>query len=280
MKTAICPVCGMVADSFDVVDFNKSCDPVNSTGAPLSGVPIYYYRCSDCGFLFAPEIYGWTLEEFSQKIYNSQYIEIDPDYVELRPRQNAEFLESRLGSVKGRLKHLDFGGGNGSLCQTLSKCGWNTISYDPFSSPNQVLPSEKYDLVTAFEVIEHAPDINAFMKTMRELLSESGVLLLTTSLSDEHVVPGSRLTWWYASPRNGHISIFSSASLERLFSNYGLRGVVSKTSLQIAYRQKTDWIELLLPPKGFKSYVRDVLALYPPALSAARAALKVLRRNK
>jgi len=222
LKTAICQVCQSNALPFDVVDFNKSCDLANATGAPLSGIPVYYFLCGTCGFLFAAEMQQWSPAEFSDKVYNAQYILIDPDYAELRPRQNAEFIETRLGSVKTQLKHLDFGGGNGGLCRILRRHGWNSTSYDPYAEPGTVLPEGKYDLVTAFEVIEHAPDVNQVMAVLSGLLAPGGAILLTTSLSDGQLQAGQRLTWWYASPRNGHISVFSTSSLTRLLSNLGL----------------------------------------------------------
>ncbi len=184
MKTAICQVCQSNALPIDVVDFNKSCDLANATGAPLSGIPVYYFLCGTCGFLFAAEMQQWSPAEFSDKVYNAQYMLIDPDYAALRPRQNAEFIETRLGSVKTQLKHLDFGSGNGGLCRILRRHGWNSTSYDPYAEPGTVLPEGKYDLVTAFEVIEHAPDVNQVMAVLSGLLAPGGAILLTTSLSD------------------------------------------------------------------------------------------------
>jgi hypothetical protein len=33
--------------------------------------------------------------------------------------------------------------------------------------------------------------------------------MFSTLLSDGNIKLGQKLTWWYASPRNGHISLFS-----------------------------------------------------------------------
>ena len=87
-----CPVCNSNSAPLDVVDFNKSCEELRQKYLPLSQKPIYYFLCENCHFCFAPEIYNWTISEFEEKIYNNQYIEIDPDYVENRPTANAKHL--------------------------------------------------------------------------------------------------------------------------------------------------------------------------------------------
>ena len=51
-RSAVCKCCGKPADLFGVVDFHKSCEDRRGPPLPLSGVPIYYYRCPNCGFLF------------------------------------------------------------------------------------------------------------------------------------------------------------------------------------------------------------------------------------
>ena len=110
-KRHICPVCNNDCLLLDVVDFNKSCEEMRGKYLELSGIPIYYVQCGSCGFCFSPEIYIWSLQEFESKIYNNEYVNIDPDYVEARPRANAENLISMFPQLPTTVKHLDYGGG-------------------------------------------------------------------------------------------------------------------------------------------------------------------------
>src|ERR1022692_2828458 len=87
-----CPICEGTCDLLDVVDFNKSCEELRGAFLALAGVPVYYVLCGQCGFCFAPELADWTLEDFSTRIYNSEYIQVDPDYVSARPEANADSL--------------------------------------------------------------------------------------------------------------------------------------------------------------------------------------------
>ena len=80
----------------------------------------------------------------------------------------------------------------------------------------------KFDLITAFEVFEHVPDVRELMSNLCSLLSPNGLVLFSTLLSDGNIHSNQRISWWYASPRNGHISLFSRKSLEILAQNYGV----------------------------------------------------------
>lgn len=216
----VCPVCSADCTLLDPVDFNKSCH-ANNLG--ISGVPVTYAVCQSCDFCFAPEICAWGLQEFEEKIYNDQYVVVDPDYIQARPKANAAILRDRFGNLAPNLRHLDYGGGNGSLARLMREARWQSTSYDPIVDRNlSVETLGKFDLITAFEVFEHVPDVWALMSDLKTLMSPDGVILFSTLLSDGHVQAGQQLTWWYASPRNGHISLFSSRSLALLAQHHGV----------------------------------------------------------
>lgn len=242
-----CPVCRGATEIFDVVDFNKNCEEARGVYLPLSGRPIYYHRCPQCGFTFAPEFRSWSDEDFLRHIYNDRYVDIDPDYASTRPLNNAKFLNELLGAEKHQIRHLDYGGGNGMLSTALGKDGWNSMSYDPFPRNERGLEElGKFNLITAFEVFEHVPDVDELIRNLRGLMDEQCIIIFSTLVSDGHISPRSRLTWWYASPRNGHISLFSKQSLftvaERNQLTYGSFSQV----LHCFVNQLPHWAEKLL----------------------------------
>ncbi len=219
-----CPVCSSKTRLLDVVDFNKSCEEGNGLRLPLAGVGVYYARCPGCGFCFAPELCAWPMSAFAEKIYNDGYAQVDPDYLERRPKVNALQLQSLMGNQPPALRHLDYGGGNGLLARTLQQAGWNSASYDPFANPDVALADlGTFDFITAFEVFEHVPDPQVLMAGLKTLLSDQGVVYFTTLLSDGEIVEGGKLGWWYAAPRNGHISLYTRESLSTLARRHGLR---------------------------------------------------------
>jgi hypothetical protein len=218
-----CPVCSDPAALYDVVDFNKSCREAEGVRLALAGVPIYYRRCGSCEYTWAPEFRQWADSDFLNHIYNEDYVHVDPDYLSARPQNNAHLLAQLLGKERGRIRHLDYGGGNGALSALLAQQDWNTASFDPFPGDGTTAESlGKFNLITSFEVFEHVPDPDSLMANLRTLMDEQCLVLFSTVVSDGNIRPDGRLTWWYASPRNGHISLFSTRSLALLAERHGL----------------------------------------------------------
>jgi SAM-dependent methyltransferase len=244
-KTLTCPICSATCALWDVVDFNKSCEDHKGKSLARSGVPIYYALCEGCGFCFTPEIYTWPLEKFKSAIYNDDYVLVDPEYLDVRPRTMFEVLRSTyFPALPPSVRHLDYGGGNGRLAQLLRQSGWQSTSYDPVADEH-VDPQQlgKFDLITAFEVFEHVPDTSKLMSDLSSLLSDDSLILFTTFLSDGNIDPNRRLDWWYASPRNGHISLFSKKSLAVLAQRYGFLFGSFNSSWHVFLKKVPPWAE-------------------------------------
>ena len=237
-----CQICQQMAPYLDTVDLNKSCVEPSGRRLPPSGIPVHYYLCAQCGFCFAPDLQQWTPDAFGRFIYNEGYEFVDPDYVTVRPTNNSNWIDGLFGASKGRLRHLDYGGGSGQLSAFLREKGWDSASYDPFADPDvRVEDLGRYDLVTAFEVFEHVPKVADLMDDLGLLCKPDGLILFSTLLSDGELAPGRPLTWWYASPRNGHISLFSADSLKRCITDGGWMLGSFTTGLHAAYRQLPPW---------------------------------------
>ncbi len=244
-----CPVCRRSSLPYDSVDFNKCCTEPQGKFLRKSGKPVVYYRCFGCGFCFAPEIAGWSQDKFAELIYNADYAIVDPDYLGARPKHNAQVLAGTFSHLASSFRHLDYGGGKGLLSQSLSGLGWQSQSYDPFvDRETHIDQLGKFGLITAYEVFEHAPDPGKLMQDIASLLAPDGVLLFSTLLSDGHLIPGKRLTWWYASPRNGHISLFSRQSLVALANDNGFRFGSFSDASHCMWRQTPAWAAHILPP--------------------------------
>lgn len=242
-----CPVCTTQTRAFDVVDFNKSAIENEGKFLPLSGEPVYYFLCDECGFCFAPTLCAWSMSDFENKIYNDAYVEVDPDYLDVRPRANAQTVESAFGEHRQQIRHLDYGGGNGQLSALLRESGWQSISYDPFSDRDVDLAHlGRFDLITSFEVFEHVPDPKALMRTLSSLLEPVGLILFSTLVSDGHLQRNRRLDWWYAAPRNGHISLYSTESLNRLASEHDLLMASFSPNLHLLSKEIPIWAQHLI----------------------------------
>lgn len=248
LSVILCPVCGGISPLLETVDFNKTCMEIFGIYFDKSGFPVDYLWCEDCGFCFAPDLHKWALADFESYIYNAEYSKIDPDYIDVRPTNNAWHVIKLFCGGDGKIDHLDFGGGAGLLSKKLAEAGWSSISYDPFVNKNiSVSQLGTFDLITAFEVFEHVPDVNKLMNDLAILLRQEGVILFSTLISDNYISNEKKLGWWYAAPRNGHISLFSQQSLAILAAKNNLFFASFSESHHLFWKGKPSWAVHLLP---------------------------------
>tara|TARA_R110002110_G_scaffold415737_2_gene654590 strand:+ start:1657 stop:2415 length:759 start_codon:yes stop_codon:yes gene_type:complete len=217
-----CKVCGADSFIFDVCDFGKSCVEADWATRPRFGIPVYYYRCSDCGLLFTRDFDHWSVKEFQRYIYNDEYEKVDPSFADERPRSFASLIDQKFGDHRQTLRMLDYGSGNGRMTELLQKTGWTDAkSYDPVYPEFQHPPDGLFDLITAIEVVEHSPTPLETIQEIANFLKPGGLILLGTMLQPADIEK-RRLSWWYVGPRNGHITLFSRKSMEIAWAGCGL----------------------------------------------------------
>lgn len=250
MNPVACPICSHDCLPLDVVDFNKSCEERRGRFLELSGIPIYYFLCSNsaCRFCFAPEFSTWQKRDFAEKIYNDDYVRVDPEYLEVRPRNISSELNGMFGGYKHEIRHLDFGGGSGLMSQLLREAQWQSISSDPFAGATAPAVLGQFNLITAVEVFEHVQNVRELIDTLSLLLAPKGVVLFKTLVSDGHIAPNRRIDWWYASPRNGHISLFTRKSLALLGARNGLNFLSLSDTLHAYWKQLPFWASQVIRP--------------------------------
>ncbi|MCL2473468.1 MAG: class I SAM-dependent methyltransferase [Alphaproteobacteria bacterium] len=225
MTDTFCKICGEKAFLLDVLDFNKSCLPQFNKKEPLSGIPVYYYGCPSCDFIFTTHCDNWTQEEFVQNIYNDKYVECDPDFVKARPIASAQGFEKQFPHFK-ELKILDFGSGYGLFGDYLNERGFNITSYDPFYGESAASPLPgSFDIVITTEVVEHShtplqtfEKCFSFLKENEPACFIAGTLLTPVPLEQ---LKHSLAAYWYIGPRNGHISFFSEKTMRLIAQKHG-----------------------------------------------------------
>lgn len=235
-----CKCCGGEALAYGVVDFHKNCENRRGQVLQMSGVPVYYHRCSDCQFIFTTAFDEFTTEDFLRDIYNEQYALVDPDYLDARPRENANFLSRLFPAVRPR-RLLDYGGGSGMMASLLRHAGFAAVeTYDPFVPRFSSRPEGRFDCIVSFEVLEHTTAPSRVLAEMSQLLTDPGLIIFSTLLQPLDM-SHQGLSWWYAGPRNGHVSLFSRASLEALAHPLGLTVRSFNEGLHVAFRSIPDF---------------------------------------
>jgi 2-polyprenyl-6-hydroxyphenyl methylase/3-demethylubiquinone-9 3-methyltransferase len=232
-----CKICGEGTQLFDVVDFKKSCDRALYPDG-LSGIPVFYRSCPSCRFIFTSFFDAFTPEQWRAHVYNDHYAVVDPEYLEIRPRRNVSEIES-LTSDRNATIGLDFGGGSGETAKLLRQKGWTYDSYDPFGF-SDIKPEAigSYNFCSAFEVFEHSPDpVSTLSEIIRMTSAGRLMILVGTAVHDNYVRTDNRLAWWYAGPRNGHISLYSRRALQLLGGRFGLSYVSMSSGTHLLLRE-------------------------------------------
>ncbi len=250
-----CPICEGSSVPFGRVDFGKSC---SAAATRETGRMIDYRRCERCGFIWAPEFRAYSPADFAEQIYNDGYLEADPEFLTERPRGNVAVIASTFGR-RGTVG-LDYGGGRGETARLMRARGWHFDCFDPFGA-DEVTPADRgrYNLVTAFEVFEHSPDPLASMKEALRLTNGKAVFMISTLTSDGEVGEGLD-RWWYAAPRNGHISLFSRDALAQLAGRLGLGFASVSPAIHLMWEGNRS--TLLMKLRLWASSARRRLGLY------------------
>ena len=239
-QQSLCKCCGALAFRYGVVDFHKNCEMYRRKVLDISGVPIYYHRCPVCQFIFTTAFDQFTKEDFLRHVYNEDYLLVDPDYLEQRSQGNAALLYRLFSNARPR-RILDYGGGNGVLAESLRAAGFPDVeTYDPFVPRHSVRPCDRFDCVVSFEVLEHSTDPAQTLTDINEFLTDAGLILFSTLVQpadiDEH-----GLNWWYAGPRNGHVSLYTRTSLAMLGQPFGFILGSFNDSMHVFFRQVPDF---------------------------------------
>lgn len=196
-------------------------------------------QCHHCGVVF---LASWPQEETSNEVYDQGYYEehcLTPQKWQIRFAQEYKArlkLIERMKQGKGRL--LDVGTGMGSFLKLAQERGWQVEGVETSSfaakfaqqnlglkvlccSLEQAdLERESFDVITAWELIEHLQDPKPLLQRINELLKKDGLLAISTP---NYASFPSRLQKgkWPAYHFFYHLNLFTEASLSNLLDKTG-----------------------------------------------------------
>lgn len=204
------------------------------------------YACSDCELRFAPGAFdvpvNYTAVYESTEYIESQ-VESITNCVDLRefaamPTYRT-FFETARRSPGATL--IDLGCGVGRFCHAASVNGWNVsgidISEHAISIGNRyatfpmrnmsieelITTGERYDVATAFEVLEHLSNPDNFIIQMRTLLKPDGQIFCTVpNWNSPQVQNATQLDW--IPPI--HLLFFTKSSLAKVAKRAGFQNIV------------------------------------------------------
>jgi SAM-dependent methyltransferase len=235
-----------------------------------------YVRCTTCGGFFS-DLEEGRYEALRHNVWDDQRPTADAlgFYGEARVRAHEAFLARTSDRPPGRL--LDIGCGLGFFLERAATHGWDCWGCEPSSSwarvaehrigPGRVFETRieeledvgQFDLITAWDVLEHVFQPLAFLRRVEQLLAPGGrVFLRTPNLS--YVLPIYRIRRRFGhtvelGPVN-HVVYFTRATLER--------------ALHICGLAPERWLHL--PPPQVDTFRDNDTARYAPHRSVVVAA--------
>lgn len=186
-------------------------------GRVLEKYDVAYLRCPSCRMISLPDPH-WLDEAYERAIYTG-------DTGLLRRCRILTTVTSAVIRAEGIGKgtFLDWAGGYGTLTRMMRDRGFEFLHTDAycdniFAQGFEGDPADgRYDLVTAYEVMEHLADPYA---ELEKLARTTDRILFTTELQpDDAPQLGD---WWYFLPESGqHITFHTERSLGILAERLG-----------------------------------------------------------
>ncbi|MCX5848954.1 MAG: class I SAM-dependent methyltransferase [Deltaproteobacteria bacterium] len=247
-------------------------------------------RCSVCGQLISQcskSQYQQSMNEFD----NPKGTLSDGDAVERHYRRTGKWLfqiASKLDKPSHEIHLLDVGCSSGAFLSVANNFGFQAEGVEPAPQAAQSacssglkvhqgfledikFPSNKFDAVTMFEVIEHVRDALSLLSECHRIIKSGGLLMIGTANTDSWTARTMKSHWEYfdISRHGGHISFFNPQSIRVLAQKCGFKVDSIKThsvlflekedSSAITYRAAKLITELLNMPSRIVGKGHDML---------------------
>jgi hypothetical protein len=177
---------------------------------PVFGNPVAYYECKGCRYLQTQKPY-WL-----ERAYKYAINDVDTGIMWRNQTNVGRVIMTLLayGMLDGRV--IDHAGGYGILVRLLRDAGvdasWRDKYCENLLARGFEAAETSFDLLTAFEVLEHLADP---VGELEHMLAVAPVVLVTTDLIPTQQTPPT--SWWYLGPEHGqHIGFFRVPTLQNI----------------------------------------------------------------
>jgi len=222
----------------------------------LGKFPVAYYRCATCGFIQTEEPY-WLEEAYAEAITASDIGLVSRNF---RLSQLTQSIIRACFNPQGR--YIDYAGGYGLLVRLMRDAGFDFRWYDKycvnlFAQGYTAMPDDagQYDLVTAFELVEH---MRAPMEELKDVLSFSRNLLFSTEILPLSA-PQPDAWWYYGLDHGQHISFFTIDSLKIMARKLSLNFYTDGRSLHMFTEKKLSTITFKIATMYVFAFLTNML---------------------
>jgi SAM-dependent methyltransferase len=237
---ACCPLCK--SSSINQIGTLHYCGKVNfSTNEVELGHRPELWKCKQClsGFV------QYTVDaETAQMLYSTGQAAERWSTVAFDQSKTRNVIDCMAAIFMHKGSVLDVGCNTGELLDFAKSFGCETSGVEYSSASREKLAGKghraysifeetpgKYDVIAAFDLMEHLYDVPAFLNGCREKLAEGGRLVILTGNIGSLSATLAGTHWWYAQypehiifPSNKYFSDYSGLRIEKWISTYASEG--------------------------------------------------------
>lgn len=213
--------------------------------------PAMYFRCADCSFIFQhPPPPPDDIRSYADTEYNGGLYQ---DYVRAR-EMKLEHFRQRLAAIRSHIARgrlLDVGCSCGYFLEVAAADGYDVQGLEfsanaiaaaaPHIRPRILRArveeisqekAESYDLISAFDIVEHLEHPLDFLSHARRLLRPGGRLVVSTPDAGHWLRPVMGVRWPMLQPMQ-HLSLFSRAALQVALTRAGFDAITITTAHKV-----------------------------------------------
>lgn len=207
----------------------------NKVLMPIANEPWLLYRCMNCRLVQAIPIP--TIQQINQ-MYQGDYWK-NYSFYDSQHFSHLKYFQKKISEISKSRKNgslLDVGCATGKFLQIAINEGYKTQGIDisdyavkqcmksGLKASKEILAThnknKKYDIITAFEIVEHERDPLNFIRKAHKHLNKNGLMVVTVPDSNTLTarIMGKK---WFGYKNKEHIFHFTNESLQLLFKKAG-----------------------------------------------------------
>ena len=215
--TAICPLCSAESEHYHRDKRRR------------------YLQCARCRLVFVPPEFFLSVDD-ERAVYELH--RNDP-----KDQGYRRFLSRLCAPMTERIPRggcgLDFGCGPGpTLSVMFEEQGYAMAIYDPLFAPDEAVPGNEYDFVTATEVVEHFRAPREGLGAMWRCVKPGGFLGMMTKL----VIDRDAFAKWHYIHDETHICFYSRETFEWLAREWQTESLVIGSDVIIFQKPPNDLV--------------------------------------
>ena len=209
-----------------------------SEGRPFHQDSREYFRCPVCLLVLVPSHQFLTPEDEKAEYDSHENSADDPRY--------RRFLGRLFVPLSQRLSPescgLDFGSGPGpTLSVMFEEAGHSMEIYDPFYAPDIKPLQQRYDFITASEVVEHLHHPRRELERLWSCLKPNGSLGIMT----KRVIDREAFSRWHYKDDPTHVCFYSTETFRWLADHWRARLTVPENDVVLFMKTSCSSVDSL-----------------------------------